>query len=688
MSAGAPWADPVGVAYILVFAVSGAACLLAIPRSLAFEDPAIRRGLAGLLGTTGIWAAFTTVFFLFPGRLGGVAYAIGLAAGFATVWAWLYLCSAYTGRMYHRNTTLRRLGTGIYLTVVSIKLTNSVHGLYFTARAVPTPFRHLAIEHGPLHWGATGFSYVLASVGLFMLFEFYAQSAYNTRPLTVLTALLALPIGLDLVALATPQVIDIIYAPLGVAAFAIGTVFLFQREFLAVRTATLDGTAAIFLDESGLIRDYSPAAEAAFPELDGATGERLAELLPAVAGVDNSGDQVIERTAGAETRYYLVSTSRMAVGDGTVRVVSLSDVTERERQRRQLLQRERELDQQTELYRAVIAASFAVVFRIDLDERFSFVSQSVTEFLEYTPEELDGEDISAVIPDERLATEARGYLDEVRAGESLQISDFPLETKTGRTIHTDVRAVPIYEAGVPQGERTPADIVGTQLMVQDVTERRQRESLISVMNRVLRHNVRNKLTVINMHAELLGADLDGDPATRATQIAETTDDLLGLSESARRIEKHRDLSPELESIDIVGILTDLITEIEAEFPDATVAGDLPDTARVASLPRIETALWELLENAAKHGGDPPAIEVDLTETEHRTVIAIHDDGPGLPDSERQVLATGTEEPLVHGQGLGLYLAYWLVTNLQGEITIPTVEDGTTIEVRLPKATDA
>ncbi len=52
-------------------------------------------------------------------------------------------------------------------------------------------------------------------------------------------------------------------------------------------------------------------------------------------------------------------------------------------------------------------------------------------------------------------------------------------------------------------------------MVRDASERRQREGLISVINRVRRHNVRNKLTAINGHAKMLAADLDGDSASKA-----------------------------------------------------------------------------------------------------------------------------------------------------------------------------
>jgi len=338
-----------------------------------------------------------------------------------------------------------------------------------------------------------------------------------------------------------------------------------------------------------------------------------------------------------------------------------------------------------ELYRAVLAASFAFVIRIDPQGRFSFVSPSIESFLGYDPDELTGEPVSVLGPDDQSADRIDDYLQEVSSGESLQIRDLPLSTRSGRTVHVDMRMVPIYEPSVDPGARTPADIVGAQAMVRDASQRRQREGLISVMNRVLRHNVRNKLTVINGRAELLAGDLDGDAESNAEAILTAGNRLLDLTESARRIEANRELSPELETADVIPIIEESVAQLADRYPEVSVTTDLPATAVAETLPRIETALWELLENAAEHGGPQPTVSIAVETTAHQVVITITDRGPGLPEDERQVLADGKEEPLVHGQGLGLYLASWIITNLQGEIEVPKSQSGTTIEVRLPAA---
>ena len=683
----APWMTPSGLVYISLFFLSGVVCFSVIPRVRTLDSAELRYGLVGMLAATGIWGVLKATFFIIPDPFREATYTVGLVFGFATVWAWLYFASAYTGRQLHTNTTLRRLSIGVFLTVVAIKLTNPIHGLYFTTTERTTPFDYLAIDHGVIHWVSTSLSYMLAAIGLFMILELYLESEYDTRPLVIFTGLLGLPVVLDLIAIVTPALIEFIYAPVGVAAFAIGAVSLFGDRLLSVGAATQTARIAIVVDRNGRIQDFSTAAVSAFPELEDAAGEKLDTVLPAVAATRESEETVVERTDNSQSTYYFVSSRSMTIGNSTVEVFALTDITDRERQRRQLVQRERELDQRNELYRAVMAASFSFLFRIDLENRFSFVSPSVEPFLGYEPDELTGKPISMLASDEETFSEVSGYLDEVKNGESIQIRDHPVATRSGRTVYVDMRVVPIYEPSVDREEQTPADVVGIQVMAQDASQRRQREGLISVINRVLRHNVRNELTVIRGRAEMLTTEPDSDVKSNAETIVQSADRLLSITESAQDIESNRELSPELETLDIVPIVTDSIAQLEDRYPETSVTADIPETAVTETLPRIESALWELLENAAEHAGPQPTVDITVVRSGDLMLITIADDGPGIPEDEREVLANGKEGPLIHGQGLGLYLAYWVITNLDGEIEVSGSQSGTTITIKLPTASD-
>jgi len=356
---------------------------------------------------------------------------------------------------------------------------------------------------------------------------------------------------------------------------------------------------------------------------------------------------------------------------------------ERQTYEQELAERERQLHDQREIYRAVIESSFDSVFRIDTNGSFTYSAESVRDLLGYSPDELEGKPVTITLPDAETSDWASEKITQILNGESVEVQDFPLETKSGKIVHTDIRGVPIYDGAVSESERTPTDIVAIQLMVRDAGERRQREGLISVINRVLRHNVRNDMTIISGFAEMLAEELDEDQAERARLISGAANRLLTLTESAQQIEQNRDLPGELEPIDIVPVVERIVSEFELSHQNESIVVETPETAIAKTLPRIETAISELVDNAVKHSGNPASISIEVRVTDTQVALRVSDDGPGLPESERAVLEAGEETPLTHGQGLGLWLSYWLVTTVDGEIEVLDSDQGATIEIRLP-----
>ena len=350
----------------------------------------------------------------------------------------------------------------------------------------------------------------------------------------------------------------------------------------------------------------------------------------------------------------------------------------------ELAEREEELDERSEIYRAVIDASFDLVFRLDPQARFTYTSTSGLGFLGYDAEDLDGEPMTALFPDAETTERGWELFGEVLSGGTIQEEYIPLETKAGDTVYADIRATPIYDSEVPEDDRTPENIVAVQGMSRNATERKRRDGLISVINRVLRHNLRNDVGVINGYAEMLEDDLEGQQQTLAQRVRTTSDRLLDLSETAQKLEQTLDSPNDREPQDIVALVDRVIDQLGETYPDASLTTTAPDNVVVESSPRVETAVWELVDNAAKHAGETPTVEVDIGKTDTHVTIAVRDEGPGLPELERSVLESGEETPLVHGRGLGLWLVYWIVTGVGGTVTVTEPErKGTTIELRLP-----
>jgi len=334
-------------AYVLVFGLSAVACFASLTRVSRIQDSDVRIGLFALLVTSGGWAAAHVGYLVAPPESVKLAfYVVGLLVGFAAIGAWLYFCSAYTGRTYHRQRPYRYLAVAAFGAVVAVKLTNPVHSLYFTAETASSPFHHLAVSHGSLHWVAMGLAYALAFVGFFMLFERFVSVGFDTRPLVVLVGFTALPVVADILGLVSPTLLDMTYEPIGVTVFAVGVLFMYTEQFESVSLAGGTDVPLIFLDEEYRIRDYNQRAHDRFPALKGAFGQPLSEVSPRLAEGLSSEGHVIEEPSGAGTRYFLVSVTPFTAGDtNTGYLLTLNDVTETEQYRRELERKTTKLEQ-------------------------------------------------------------------------------------------------------------------------------------------------------------------------------------------------------------------------------------------------------------------------------------------------------------------------------------------------------
>lgn len=334
------------IAYVVLFGGAAAACLVSLGRARRIQDDETRYGMVGLLAFSGGWAAFQAGFLVVPTPgLRYASYLVSLIVGLATIGAWLYFCSAYTGRTLHRNSTLRQVAVVAYLTITIIKVTNPLHGLYFSLRLVQEPFVHATVVHGTFHWLVTGLSYVLVAIGFFMLYESFTEAGYDTRPLIGALGVTAIPVLFDVVGYTTDALLDLNHESIGVAAFALSVLYLFDKRFLSVQVTGSVDDAVIFLDESRQIRDFNQHALAAFPELAGSEGQPLSSVLPQVSECAEEGGDVLEVDRDGETRYYLVGESSFSLDQNDYgQVLVFADATTTERRRRELERQNEQLE--------------------------------------------------------------------------------------------------------------------------------------------------------------------------------------------------------------------------------------------------------------------------------------------------------------------------------------------------------
>jgi signal transduction histidine kinase len=237
--------------------------------------------------------------------------------------------------------------------------------------------------------------------------------------------------------------------------------------------------------------------------------------------------------------------------------------------------------------------------------------------------------------------------------------------------------------------------LGYTVVLQDVTDELARKQRLAVLNRVLRHNLRNDLTVVQGYLdEVLGRTDDAELETMLGTAADETASLLALGEKARDIERTMERDVTLELVAVRDLLDGIVAGVE---DGDAVTVSVPAALELRTDPELlRTVFANLVENALEHGAsaDGPTVTVALAETlladsgdGHDAVFTVRDDGPGIPDHELEALHREEESALDHGSGLGLWLVSWSVDALGGQLSFETDDTGTVVRVRIPGVVD-
>jgi signal transduction histidine kinase len=229
---------------------------------------------------------------------------------------------------------------------------------------------------------------------------------------------------------------------------------------------------------------------------------------------------------------------------------------------------------------------------------------------------------------------------------------------------------------------------GQLVVFREVTAERERaqdlDILKEVLSRVLRHNLRNEITVIQGFASAIAANGDEQVASEADRIVDRTNVLLNTSETARAIKNVID-SAEPVPVSLSTLVTQTAEDTREQFPEATVETDIPDI-EVLINPEFDAALSELLENAIVHNdGESPRVSITGRRADSGVELQVSDNGPGIPEHELAVLDRGEETSLNHGSGAGLWLIQIATDHSGGDSRFEVSDDGTTVSIWLPDA---
>jgi len=443
----------------------------------------------------------------------------------------------------------------------------------------------------------------------------------------------------------------------------------------------------------GFDPDEDPRVEAAFESIhpeDRPALEAAYERL--VANGEGYDTEVRVRTDDGTTRWARAVGTAQHGPDGDPVVVRgvFQDVTERRERRSELRLKSRAIEE------APVGITIADV---EGDQPLTYVNPAFERITGYDSGAAVGRNCRFLQGPDTDETAVASIREGIEAGESTT-TELLNYRADGTPFWNELTVAPVTVAstdtvvdrpGEPGGDgadsasldqRSVTHFVGLQ---RDVTDRKRRERLLDVLDRVLRHNLRNDLSVADGYGKLIAERADDETAAMAERLVDAVEDLLELSETARELQDLAYHAGSAHPRDVAADLRAVAEAVRAEHPDATVQVDAPAACHATATDRIRTALGELVENAVTHGGGE--VDCEVERDDDAVLVRVCDDGPGLSAAEQRVLDEGRETPLTHSDGLGLWLVNWIVTGVGGSMSV-TVDDGTTVLLRLPTDTGA
>ncbi|QLH80358.1 PAS domain S-box protein [Halosimplex pelagicum] len=385
-------------------------------------------------------------------------------------------------------------------------------------------------------------------------------------------------------------------------------------------------------------------------------------------------------------------------------------------------------DPRLERYRTLVESAGDPMFVVDADGRLALVNEALERLLGRPRSALRGTHVEAAFP--TVTADGNRTVDGGRGSDGSSGSD----DEGGRDRDPDGDAEEWWRpAGVDQtfcarvrgadGDRhryelTVADpdaFDGAVCTCREVTARERRAAELArlkrVLGRVLRHNLRNELTLVTGHAQLVadaladgdetggdGAEDTGDgtddtddtddPLALARSIQRASDDLAATATTARTAE--RALGPgDTERTQSLSAVVDAAAEAAAERRrPVAVSATLPPECSVVAPPSLVTALEALFGALARDSdADAPTVRVRASEADGRVDVRVSLPGSGI-DRETVDPFVAREVALDRHGDAGAWLFAWVVDRADGRARLDESDEPSAVVVSLPAADDA
>jgi signal transduction histidine kinase len=246
--------------------------------------------------------------------------------------------------------------------------------------------------------------------------------------------------------------------------------------------------------------------------------------------------------------------------------------------------------------------------------------------------------------------------------------------RAARDLGEDLRRAPLAEDGPSEVRQAAHAFNAMQLRIRHDIE--ERERFLAAVS----HDLKTPVTRLRLRSELLG---DTELRQRFLHDLDDMQDLLG---GALDFLQGKAVEEAMQPVDLAAMAESLADDFTAA--GGTVTLQESESLRVVARPRaLRRAFANLIDNALKYGG---CADISLSAANGELLIAIADDGPGLPEGELERVfepfyrIETSRNRSTGGVGLGLAIVRQIADSHGGTVSLENrAEGGLRAVLRLP-----
>ncbi len=308
------------------------------------------------------------------------------------------------------------------------------------------------------------------------------------------------------------------------------------------------------------------------------------------------------------------------------------------------------------------------VISIDAAGRIGRVNSAAARLLAL-PAGVEGRPVAQVLGADLTAVTA--VLDDAARARSESVAQEVSITREGREVTLAVAATRLHGA---------AGFEGTVLVLDDVTPliRAQKVAAWREVARRLAHEIKNPLTPIQLSAERMQRKLGEAGAPHEALVKECTSTIIAEVESLKGLVDEfsqfaRMPAPKAVPSSLNQAVTEALTLYQGLFPsltlDMVLAPDLPPVRLDDE--QIKRVIINLVDNAveAMHRQGRIVVETSHDPVHKVARVVVSDDGPGIPEADRDKLFLPYYSTKGRGSGLGLAIVRRIVAEHGGNVEV-------------------